>query len=179
MNYNLRNLNFKELLGTIKALVFDIDGVLSSSTVNVDINGRLIRTSNVKDLYILKYAIKKGFIVAIISGGYCDEEKDRYEKIGLNHVVIRSQRKIIDMEVFLKKFKLNYEDVLYMGDDVPDIEIMQKVALPCCPNDAVSEVKDIALFISRQDGGKACVRDIVEQVLRAQGKWMDNDSFET
>ena len=179
MNYNLRNLNFKEMLGKVKAFVFDIDGVLSNSVVNVDDDGNLVRTANVKDGYVLKYALKKGFVVGIISGACNESARRRYELLGIEYIVIRSKRKIIDMEAFLEKYGLEYKDVLYMGDDIPDLEIMYRVGLPCCPNDASSEVKDNSIYISKFNGGSGCVRDIVEQVLRTQGKWMDVDSFET
>jgi 3-deoxy-D-manno-octulosonate 8-phosphate phosphatase (KDO 8-P phosphatase) len=179
MNYNLRNLNFKELLGKIKAFVFDVDGVLSGSVQDVNDKGELIRTSNVKDGYILKYALKRGFKIGVISGGLSESIKKRYENIGIEDVVIKSKIKIIDLDVFLRKYNLRYEDVLYMGDDIPDYEVMKKVGLPCCPNDAANDIKDISVYISRFNGGEGCVRDIVEQALRAQGKWMNNsDSFE-
>jgi 3-deoxy-D-manno-octulosonate 8-phosphate phosphatase (KDO 8-P phosphatase) len=179
MSYSLRNLNFKEMLGKVKAFVFDIDGVLSSSAVNIDETGELIRTSNVKDGYILKYAVKKGFIIGIISGGFGENAVKRFQKLGITDIVIKSKRKMIDMENFLERHNLKYEDILYMGDDIPDLEIMQKVGLPCCPNDAAVEIKEASVYISKLNGGEGCVRDIVEQVVRAQGKWLDIDSFET
>jgi len=179
MDFNLRNLNFKEMLGNVKAFVFDIDGVLSGSVLDINDSGELIRTSNVKDGYILKYALKRGFVIGIISGALDENVKKRYEKLGIQDVITRSKIKKIDLEVFLKKYNLEYKDILYMGDDIPDYEVMMKAGLPCCPNDAVSDIKDISVYISRLDGGKGCVRDIVEQTLRAQGKWMNNkDSFE-
>ncbi|MDR2010151.1 MAG: HAD hydrolase family protein [Bacteroidales bacterium] len=179
MNYNLRSLNFKEILGKVKAFVFDVDGVLSRSVLNLDDSGEFIRTTNVKDGYILKYAKRKGFVIGIISGGNNENIIKRFHNLGIEDVIIKSKRKVADMEIFLEKYNLRYEDVLYMGDDIPDLEIMQKVGLPCCPNDAVTEIKEISVYISKLNGGEGCVRDIVEQVLRTHGKWMDNDSFET
>lgn len=178
-NYNLRDLNFKEILGKVKAIIFDVDGVLSNSIVNFDNEGYLVRTTNVKDSYAIRYAIKKGLLIGIISGGFGESLENRIKMLGITNYTLKSKRKIIDFEIFVSTHKLKYEEILFMGDDIPDLEIMQKVGLPCCPNDAASEIKNISLYISKLDGGKGCARDVIEQVLRSQNKWMDDESFET
>jgi 3-deoxy-D-manno-octulosonate 8-phosphate phosphatase (KDO 8-P phosphatase) len=177
MRNNLKSLNFKEMLKNTEALFFDIDGVLSSSVVNIGERGELLRTTNVKDGYVLKYALQKGIIICIISGGLNESVKMRFESLGIADVIIGSKRKIEDFNYLIKKHKLNTDKVLYMGDDIPDYEVMQLAGIPCCPSDAADEIKEISIYISPCKGGEACVRDITEQVLRAKGLWMDDDAF--
>jgi 3-deoxy-D-manno-octulosonate 8-phosphate phosphatase (KDO 8-P phosphatase) len=177
MANNLRNLNFKEILKNTEALFFDIDGVLSSSIVNIGENGELIRSTNVKDGYILKYALKKGLIICIISGGLSESVKKRFESLGISDVIIGSKRKTSEFNALIRKYSLNPANVLFMGDDIPDYEVMKLVGIPCCPADAADEIKEISIYISPQKGGEACVRDITEQVLRAKSLWMDDDAF--
>lgn len=179
MKNNLRNLNFKEILTKIDALFFDVDGVLSDSKVLISDSGELQRTTNVKDGYAIKYALRKGLKIFIISGGLNLAVKKRFEKLGVNEVVIGSKTKKTDFERIVKENNLTYDNVLFMGDDIPDYEIMSEVGLACCPADAASEIKNISLFISDKKGGDGCARDIIEQVLRAQSKWMDSDSYQT
>ncbi len=175
----LKHLNFKEILKGIDTLIFDIDGVLSSSKLVVMENGELFRTTNVKDGYVLKYALRKGIKVFIISGGLNKDIQKRFQKLGIEHVAIACSNKIDELNKILKQHKINKENVLYMGDDIPDYQIMKMVGLPCCPADAASEIKEISLYVSDKNGGDGCVRDIVEQVLRAKGDWMCEDSFKT
>ncbi|MDD4150155.1 MAG: 3-deoxy-D-manno-octulosonate 8-phosphate phosphatase [Bacteroidales bacterium] len=176
---SLRNLNFKEILSDIEAMFFDIDGVLSSSQVTISKNGELDRTTNVKDGYVLQYAIKKGIKVFIISGGYNDDVKLRFQNLGIKDVIIKCKNKLPEFDRLVLENNLDRSKILYMGDDIPDFKVMQKVGLPCCPADAASEIKEISLYISDKKGGDACVRDIVEQVMRAKNIWMCKDSFET
>jgi len=178
MNHNLRTLNFKELLKNAEALFFDIDGVLSSSQVNISEKGELLRTTSVKDGYILKYALKKGLIICIISGGINESVKLRFEGLGIKDVIIGCTDKIKEFEKLARKYNLNTENIIYMGDDIPDYPTMLKSGIPCCPADAADEIKEISIYISSKKGGEGCVRDITEQVLRAKGLWMDNDAFE-
>ncbi len=175
----LKTLNFKEILIDIEAMFFDIDGVLSSSQIVVMKNGELFRTTNVKDGYVLKYALKKGMKIFIISGGLNKDIQLRFQNLGIKNTIIASSNKYEDFEKIVNKNNLNYNKILYMGDDIPDYLIMKKIGLPCCPSDAVSEIKEISLYISDKKGGEGCVRDIVEQVLRAKGNWMSKDSFTT
>lgn len=178
MDNNLRGLNFKQLLKNAEALFFDIDGVLSSSQVQINDNGELLRTTSVKDGYVLKYALKKGIIICVISGGIDKAVQKRFELLGIEDVLIGCSNKIIEFEKLIDKYNLNYKNVVYMGDDIPDYHVMKMVGIPCCPIDAADEIKEISLFISSKRGGEGCVRDITEQVLRAKGMWMDADAFE-
>lgn len=162
-------------LTKIKALVFDVDGVLSSSTINVDLNGDLLRTTNVKDGYALHLAVKMGFHVAIITGAGEESIPLRYGEIGLKDIFMSSSNKTEKLQQLLEKYNLTADEVLYMGDDIPDYNVMKQVGLPCCPRDAAPEIRDISLYISHLDGGKGCVRDVIEQVMKAQKKWMADD----
>lgn len=176
---SLKNLNFKEKLKNLETLIFDIDGVLSASNVLISETGELLRSTNVKDGYILRYAIKKGLRVIILSGGTSESVKIRYEALGIPDVIIKSKRKIDDFAKLKQKYNLDEEKTLYMGDDIPDYELLKTVGLACCPADAADEIKEISLYVSSKKSGEGCVRDITEQVLRAKGLWMDDDAFNT
>lgn len=169
--------NYKEDLTKIKAFVFDVDGVLASSKVVLHPSGDLMRTMNIKDGYAVFYAIRKEYIFCIISGGTSESVRNRFLKLGITDIYLGSHNKVRDFRDFLSKYDLEPENVLYMGDDLPDYEVMQMVGVPACPSDAVEEIKAISSYISDKAGGEGCVRDIIEQVLRLQGKWMDGDAF--
>ena len=162
-------------LTKIKALVFDVDGVLSSETITVDLDGELLRSTNVKDGYALHLAVKLGLHIAIITGAFEESIVNRYKGVGIEDIYLGSGLKKDVFQQFLEKYKLSTDEVLYMGDDIPDYEVMQQVGVPCCPRDAAPEIREISLYISHRDGGKGCVRDVIEQVLKAQGKWMADD----
>ena len=162
-------------LTKIKALVFDVDGVLSASTINVDTNGDFLRTTNVKDGYAMHLAVKMGFHIAIITGGGEESIALRYGRIGMEDIYLSSFNKTERFQMLLEKYNLAREEVLYMGDDIPDYEVMKQVGLPCCPRDAAPEIREISLYISHLDGGKGCVRDVIEQVMKAQKKWMADE----
>ena len=165
-------------LKKIKALVFDVDGVLSSGTIPVDVNGELLRTTSVKDGYALHLAIKLGYHVAIITGAFEESILLRYKDVGIEDIFLGSSFKTEKMQQLLDKYGLSKDEVLYMGDDIPDYEVMKQVGLPCCPADAAPEIREICIYVSHLNGGKGCVRDVVEQVLKAQGKWMaDRNAF--
>jgi len=176
---SLKNLNFKEKLKNLDTLIFDIDGVLSASNVLISETGELLRSTNVKDGYILRYAIKKGLRVIILSGGTNESVKIRYEALGIPDVIIKSKRKIDDFAKLKEKYNLDEGKTLYMGDDIPDYELLKTVGLACCPADSADEIKEISLYVSSKKSGEGCVRDITEQVLRAKGLWMDDDAFNT
>lgn len=167
----LDDLNFKEKLKNIKAFIFDVDGVLSSSVVYICNDGELERTTNVKDGYALKRALEEGYKIGIITGGTSVSVKKRYQKLGINYVYLASENKLNDYYDFIKKNDLKESEVLYMGDDIPDYEVMKKCGVATCPADADEEIKSISLYVSEKVGGKACVRDIIVQVLRTQNKW--------
>jgi 3-deoxy-D-manno-octulosonate 8-phosphate phosphatase (KDO 8-P phosphatase) len=167
INYDLRK---------IRALVFDVDGVLSSQTISLAPSGEPMRTVNIHDGYALQHAVKCGVIVAIISGAKTDAVRVRFEGLGLKDIVLGAAVKIQSYEDLLSKYGLSDDEVLYMGDDIPDYEIMRRCGLPCCPADAAQEIKDISRYISPLKGGEGCGRDVIEQVLKVQGKWMHDDS---
>ncbi len=165
-------------LNKIKALVFDVDGVLSRQTINLDSSGEPARTVNTKDGYALQYAVKQGMKLAIITGARTESVKIRYNKLGIEDVFLAAQVKIDIFKEWAEKNNLEIEEILYMGDDIPDFEIMQITGCPCCPSDAVAEIKEISKYISNYAGGEGCVRDVIETVMRVQGKWMtDKKAF--
>jgi 3-deoxy-D-manno-octulosonate 8-phosphate phosphatase (KDO 8-P phosphatase) len=169
--------SYKEDLGRIKAFVFDIDGVLSKQTITMNRFGVPARTVNFRDGYALQLAAKKGYYVAVISGSNSKEYIKRMKYLGILDVHLNSRSKMEQFSSFLKKYSLNSSDVLYMGDDIPDYEVMKQTGIAVCPADADSEIKKISAYISDHKGGEGCVRDIIEQVLRLHGKWMDNEAF--
>ena len=169
--------NFKEVLQKVKAFAFDVDGVLSSPEVYLHPTGELMRSMNTKDGYALQYAVKRGYPIAIITGGNTESVALRFRGLGITDIYLASSHKTDDFNDFLFKYNLTSEEVLYMGDDLPDYEVMKKVGVPCCPADAVEEIKLVSHYISPFGGGMGCVRDVIEQVLRLHGRWMDGQSF--
>ena len=164
INYDLKK---------IKALVFDVDGVLSKGMVRVDAEGNLVRTTHTKDAYALRLASMLGLRVAIITGAYEERIRHRYEALGVSDVFLSSSVKTECMQTLLDKYGLKPDEVLYMGDDIPDYEVMKK-CVACCPSDAANEIKLISTYISPRNGGEGCGRDILEQVLKSKGLWMHN-----
>jgi len=165
-------------LQKIKALIFDVDGVLSAETIPMSTDGTPCRTVNIKDGYALQLAVKMGLHIAIITGANVESVRKRYEGLGVKDVHLGAAIKIETYEEFLKKYSMTDEEVLYMGDDIPDFEVMKRCGCPCCPADAAPEIKGISIYISHIKGGFGCGRDVIEQVLRAQGKWMaDKKAF--
>ena len=162
-------------LTKIKALAFDVDGVLSAETIVLHPNGEPMRTVNIKDGYALQLAVKMGLHVAIITGGKTEAVRKRYEGLGIPDVYLGCSFKIKTYDDFLKKYGLKDEVVLYMGDDIPDYEIMKRCGCPCAPSDAAPEIKELSVYISHHKGGHGCGRDIVEQVLRAKGLWLKDE----
>jgi 3-deoxy-D-manno-octulosonate 8-phosphate phosphatase (KDO 8-P phosphatase) len=169
--------NFKEDLVRIKAFVFDIDGVLSTQTINLNSFGVPNRTVNLRDGYALQLAVKKGYPVGIISGSNSKEYLKRLKLLGITDVYLNSRSKSDNFNNFIKKHRLNISDVLYMGDDIPDYEVMKQSGVAVCPSDADSEIKQISSYISDKKGGEGCVRDVIEQVMRLHNKWMDSGAF--
>ncbi len=167
---------FKEDLMKVKAFIFDVDGVLSTACTTINSDGELLRTANTKDGYAIQYAVKKGYPVGIITGGKSSAVEKRYRDLGVQDIYMSSKDKIVDFEDFLSKHNLAEDHIMYMGDDLPDYEVMQRVGVPTCPRNAVSQIKEISSYISDLDGGCAAVRDVVEQVLRAQGNWYVTDT---
>lgn len=164
-------------LSRIKAFVFDIDGVLSTAIMTTHPNGEPMRTVNVKDGYAMQLAIKQGYKIAILSGCRIDSVKRRFSALGVSYIYLASEIKINDFNDFLERTQLKCDEILYMGDDIPDYEVMERVGLPCSPADAVPEIKKISKYISPFQGGKGCVRDVIEQVMKAQDTWMKGNAF--
>ena len=169
--------NFKEALVQVKAFIFDIDGVLSLQTISLNAFGVPNRTVNLRDGYALQLAVKKGYFVGIISGSNSREYQKRLKLLGISQIYLNSRSKLDHYYDFRNKFKLNDSDILFMGDDIPDFEVMKAAGVPVCPADADSEIKQIATYISDKKGGEGCVRDVIEQVMRLHDKWMDSDAF--
>lgn len=162
-------------LTKIKAFAFDVDGVLSSDSIPLHPSGEPMRVINIKDGYALQLAAKLGYPVAIITGGHTEAVRKRFEGLGLSHIYMGVAVKIKIFEQWLAECGLQASEVLYMGDDIPDYEVMRMAGLPACPADAAPEIKQIARYVSPFCGGMGCGRDIIEQVLRAQGKWMADE----
>jgi len=161
-------------LTKIRAMLFDIDGVLSAETISQGPDGEPVRTVNIKDGYALRLAQMCGLHIAIITGARPEAIRRRYELLGIPDIFLSCAVKIETYEQLKAKYDLKDEEVLYMGDDIPDYEIMQRVGCPVCPADACPEIKAISLYVSHFKGGYGCGRDVVEQVLKAQGKWMSD-----
>ncbi len=169
--------NYKEDLRNVKAFVFDVDGVFTNGNIFLDPGGEFIRMMNIKDGYAIQYCIKHGYPVAVITGGNSKTVRKRFKNLGVTDIYLRSSHKIKDYENFRNKYRLEHENILFMGDDIPDYEIMKKAGVPTCPDDAVEEIKQISKYISDKKGGEGCVRDVIEQVLRLHGKWMIDGAF--
>lgn len=164
-------ISYKQLLHKINTFIFDVDGVLTNGMLTIMPSGELVRHMNVKDGYAMKLAINKGFRICIISGGTNPAVKSRLEALGIKDVYLGAHDKINQYQEILNKYNLESDNILYMGDDIPDIPVMKMVGLSCCPNDAVQEVQKISNYISNIKGGEGCVRDVIEQVLKVNGKW--------
>ena len=161
-------------LSRIKAVVFDIDGVLSAQTVLMDQNGDPLRTVNIQDGYAIQLAMKMGLRIAILSGARTESIRLRYQYLGVEDSYLCCSVKVTTYDSFKAKYGLQDEEIIFVGDDIPDLEVLNRVGCPCCPADACPEVKKACLYVSHRVGGHGCGRDIIEQVLKAQGKWMAN-----
>lgn len=168
---------FKEELLNVKAFVFDVDGVLSRDVSSLNDEGEPMRTANVKDGYAIRNAIVRGYPIAIITGGKNENIRKRYQNLGVEFIYIGVKEKLTCFNDFLSKNRLENESILFMGDDLPDLELMELSGIPTCPSDAVTEIKLLAKYISDRNGGEGCVRDVIEQVMRSQGKWNDSTQF--
>ena len=166
--------NYKEILPQITTLIFDVDGVLTDGTVTIFPDGELVRRMNIKDGFALKTAVDMDFNICIISGGNNKSVRTRLEGLGVKDIYLGAHNKIVQLHEYLEKKQIKLENVLYMGDDIPDYPVMELVALPTCPQDAAPEIKSVSKYVSHKKGGKGAVRDIIEQVLKVQGKWNGN-----
>lgn len=168
--------NYKEYLSQITTFIFDVDGVFTDGTLLITTNGEMLRKMNVKDGYALKTALQKGYNVCIITGGNNEGVRNRFKALGITDIYLGAHHKNEPLDEYLNINNINAENVLYMGDDVPDIPPMKKVQLATCPQNAVAEVKAISDYVSHKNGGEGCVRDIIEQVLKVRGDWNSNFS---
>jgi len=170
---------FKDELLRVKGFVFDVDGVLSKDTTPLNEEGDPVRTANVKDGFAIRNAVKIGYPVAIITGGYIERVRLRYEKLGVEYFYDKARNKVECLNDFLSKTNLQADEILFMGDDLVDFNVMKAVGIPTCPKDAVNEIKEISKYISDKDGGEGCVRDVIEQTLKAQQKWFTPEMLTT
>jgi 3-deoxy-D-manno-octulosonate 8-phosphate phosphatase (KDO 8-P phosphatase) len=169
INYDLKK---------IKAIIFDIDGVLSAETITLSSEGVPLRTVNIKDGYAIQLAMKLGLRIVIMTGANVSSICRRYEGLGVEDIYVGCAVKIKVYDAFLEQYGLSDDEIMYMGDDIPDLEIMRRVGCPVCPKDACPEIKEASLYVSDRMGGHGCGRDVIEQTLRAQGKWvMDEKAF--
>ena len=164
--------NYKENLIDIKKFIFDVDGVLTDGKLLISESGELLRSMNVKDGFAMKFAIDNGYKIGIISGGTNEAVRSRLENLGIEEIHLKSHDKIIHFENFVKKFGFNTKNILVMGDDIPDIPIIKAAGIGTCPQDAVPEVKSACQYVSKNQGGKGAVRDVIEQVMKIQNKWI-------
>ncbi|MFL1896261.1 KdsC family phosphatase [Aquimarina sp. 2-A2] len=165
--------SYKEYLQHITTFIFDVDGVLTNGNVVVHTDGQLLRTMNIKDGYALKTAVQNGFNVCVISGGTNEGVRQRLRGLGITDIYLGAHHKVDQLDEYMDIYNIKAENVLYMGDDIPDLPVMEMIGLPTCPQDAVPEIKAISKYVSNKKGGKGCVRDVIEQVLKVQGKWMN------
>jgi 3-deoxy-D-manno-octulosonate 8-phosphate phosphatase (KDO 8-P phosphatase) len=166
INYDLRK---------IKAIVFDVDGVLSCQTITLSADGEPLRTVNIRDGYAIQLAVKMGLRIAIITGANTEAVRLRYQRLGVEDVYTGSSVKIRTYDEFLAKYQLGDDEVMYMGDDIPDLEVMRRAGCPVCPADACCEARESSIYVSSYCGGQGCGRDVIEQTLRAQDKWLSDE----
>ncbi len=162
-------------LKKIRAIVFDVDGVLSAETIVLNHDGEPLRTVNIKDGYAIQLAQKMGLRIVILTGGWTEAVRLRYERLGVEDVYMGCAVKMKTYEEFVNRYGYADDEIIYVGDDIPDYEVMKRVGCPCCPSDACADVKSISRYVSHKKGGYGCGRDIIEQVLRAQGKWLKDE----
>jgi 3-deoxy-D-manno-octulosonate 8-phosphate phosphatase (KDO 8-P phosphatase) len=163
--------SYKEIMNQITTFIFDVDGVLTDSSVHVTENGEMLRIMNIRDGFAMKAALECGYNVCIISGGKNEGVRIRLRNLGIDDIHLGSPDKVETFKEYIELYQIKPENVLYMGDDIPDYHVMQLVGLPTCPQDSSPEIKTISTYISHKNGGKGAVRDVIEQVMKVQGKW--------
>ena len=164
-------MSFLRHFKAVTTFVFDVDGVLTDGSILIFDDGQQIRRMNIKDGYALQLAIERGYRVVIVSGADCPAVAIRLEKLGINKVFMGVKNKKALVERYLQDEHIPWDQVLFMGDDIPDYELMQYAGMPCAPADAVSEIRQAAKYISSFAGGAGCVRDVIEKVLKVRGQW--------
>ncbi len=166
--------SYKEIMNQITTFIFDVDGVLTDGSIHVTPTGEMLRNMNIRDGYAMKAALENGYTVCIISGGSNEGVRVRLRNLGITDIYLGVPNKVETFKEFIDIYTIQPENVLYMGDDIPDYHVMQLVGLPTCPQNAVPEIKGISKYISHVEGGKGAVRDVIEQVMKVQGKWMEH-----
>ena len=166
-----QNKNFKELLADVEAIVFDVDGVMTDGGIMPLADGDFIRKYNAKDGYALAYAVTHGFKIGVISGGFGKTLESRLNRLHIEHKYLGCMDKIAAIDDFIAKTGVKRENIIYMGDDIPDLEVLRYVGVPVAPADACAEVLHSVIYVSEYKGGAGAVRDIIEQVLRVKGLW--------
>ena len=165
-------MNNLEKFRRIKAFVFDVDGVLTDHSIFVFENGKIVRKLNDKDLIALQKAIEHQYKIAIISGGSLNGLAPIFKEIGITNLYEKTRDKKEAYDDFKNAYEINDEQVLYMGDDLPDYQVMRIVGLPACPKNAAPEIRTITQYLSPYKGGEGCVRDVIEKVLRLKKVWL-------
>jgi 3-deoxy-D-manno-octulosonate 8-phosphate phosphatase (KDO 8-P phosphatase) len=165
------NKSYKEIMNHITTFIFDVDGVLTDGSVHVTPTGDMLRIMNIRDGFAMKAAIESGYRVCVISGGSNEGVRIRLKNLGISDIYLASSDKVETFNNYIDLYSIKPEEVLFMGDDIPDYHVMQLVGLPACPQDASPEIKKISKYISHKNGGKGAVREIIEQVMKVQGKW--------
>lgn len=163
--------SYKEKMNDITTFIFDVDGVLTDSSVHITNTGEMLRTMNIRDGFAMKAAIESGYHVCIISGGSNEGVRIRLRNLGITDIYLATPDKVETFKEYIELYGIRAQDVLYMGDDIPDYHVMQLVGLPTCPQDSSPEIKQISDYISHKNGGKGAARDVIEQVMRGQNKW--------
>jgi 3-deoxy-D-manno-octulosonate 8-phosphate phosphatase (KDO 8-P phosphatase) len=163
--------SYKEIMNDITTFIFDVDGVLTDSSVHITPTGEMLRIMNIRDGFAMKAALESGYNVCIISGGSNEGVRIRLRNLGITDIYLASPDKVATFKEYTELYNIKPEQVLYMGDDIPDYHVMQLVGLPTCPQDSSPEIKAIAQYISHKNGGKGAVREVIEQVMKVQGKW--------
>jgi 3-deoxy-D-manno-octulosonate 8-phosphate phosphatase (KDO 8-P phosphatase) len=163
--------SYKELMNDITTFIFDIDGVLTDSSVHITPTGEMLRIMNIRDGFAMKAAVESGYHVCIISGGSNEGVRTRLKNLGITDIYLGTPNKVKTFKEYCDIYSINPEHVLYMGDDIPDYHVMQLVGLPTCPQDSSPEIKAISKYISHKNGGKGAAREVIEQVMKVQGKW--------
>jgi 3-deoxy-D-manno-octulosonate 8-phosphate phosphatase (KDO 8-P phosphatase) len=166
--------SYKEIMNQITTFIFDVDGVLTDGSIHVTPTGEMLRNMNIRDGYAMKAALENEYTVCIISGGSNEGVRVRLRNLGITDIYLGVPNKVETFKEFTDIYTIQPENVLYMGDDIPDYHVMQLVGLPTCPQNAVPEIKGISKYISHVEGGKGAVRDVIEQVMKVQGKWMEH-----
>lgn len=160
-------------MNDITTFIFDVDGVLTDSSVHITPTGEMLRVMNIRDGFAMKAAIESGYHVCIISGGSNEGVRIRLKNLGIKDIHLACPDKVEKFKEYTELYNIKPEQVLYMGDDIPDYHVMKLVGLPTCPQDASPEIKGISNYISHKNGGRGAVRDVIEQVMKVQGKWME------